>query len=108
MSTDNLVHKAGLAHGSASETLKCRGDDAKADCGALREKSEIGSANVEKVAQLAKLCAAGTPSDKEFAAIKERVKVTGNEVEDKDNGAHIGSKEWSSGLTRNAMACKNR
>jgi hypothetical protein len=33
-------------------------------------------------------------------AIKERVKITGNEVEDKDNGAHIGSREWSSGLTR--------
>jgi hypothetical protein len=100
MSKDNLVHKAGLAHGSASETLKCRGHDAKADCSDLREKSEVGSANIEKVAQLAKLYAAGTPSDKEFAAIKERVKVTGNEVEDKHNGAHIGSKEWSSGLTR--------
>jgi hypothetical protein len=100
MSKDNLVHKAGLAHGSASETLKCRGHDAKADCSDLREKSEVGSANIEKVAQLAKLYAAGTPSDKEFAAIKERVKVPGNEVEDKHNGADIGSKEWSSGLTR--------
>ena len=52
MSTDNLVHKAGLAHGSAAETLKCRGHDAK-DCYDLRKESEAGSgssANVEKVA----------------------------------------------------------
>jgi hypothetical protein len=66
MSTDNLVHKAGLAHGFAAETLKCRGHDAKADCSDLREKSEVGSANIDKVAELARLYAAGTPSGKEL------------------------------------------
>jgi putative SOS response-associated peptidase YedK len=58
--------------------------------------------NIEKVAQLAKLYATGSLPDKELRAIKERANVAGNEVADKDNGAHLVPNEWgtASGLTR--------
>jgi hypothetical protein len=58
--------------------------------------------NIEKVAQLAKLYATGAPPDKELRAIKERADVAGNEIADKDNGAHLVPNDWgtASGLTR--------
>ena len=58
--------------------------------------------NIEKVAQLAKLYATGALPDKELRAIKERANVAGNEVADKDNGAHLVPNDWgtASGLTR--------
>ena len=58
--------------------------------------------NIEKVAQLAKLYATGAPPDKELRAIKERANVAGNEIADKDNGAHLVPNDWgtASGLTR--------
>ena len=58
--------------------------------------------NIEKVAQLAKLYATGAPPDKELREIKERANVAGNEIADKDNGAHLVPNDWgtASGLTR--------
>jgi hypothetical protein len=57
MRVDHLVHKAGLTQGDASEievaTQNSGGHDAKADCRDLRRESELGSVNIEKVAQLA-------------------------------------------------------
>ena len=49
--------------------------------------------NIEKVAQLAKFYAAGTPPDEEFRAIKEWVNVASNELPDKNNSAHLAPKE---------------
>ena len=101
MRVDHLVHKAGLTQGDASE-IEAAGHDAKADCRDLRRESELGSVNIEKVAQLAKLYATGAPPDKELRAIKERANVAGNEIADKDNGAHLVPNDWgtASGLTR--------
>ena len=63
MRVDHLVHKAGLTQGDVSEievaTRNSGGHDAKADCRDLRRESELGSVNIEKVAQLAKLYATG-------------------------------------------------
>jgi hypothetical protein len=58
--------------------------------------------NIEKVAQLAKLYATGALPDKELRAIKERANVAGNEIADKDDGAHLVPNDWgtASGLTR--------
>ena len=73
MSADN---KTGLAPGDASEiedVTRTAGHDAEGEMtnsGDARKEPNVGSVNIEKVAQLAKLCAAGTPSDKEFKAIK--------------------------------------
>ena len=97
MSTDN---KTGLAPGDASEiedVTRTAGHDAEGEMtnsGDARKEPNVGSVNIEKVAQLAKLCAAGTPSDKEFKAIKERVGVAGNEVADENDRAHFLPKEW--------------
>jgi hypothetical protein len=107
MRADHLGHKAGLAHGDVSgieaANVNSGNHNAKADCYDLRKESEAGSgdsADVEKVAQLAKLYAAGTPSDEEFATIRVRVRTTGKEIEDKDNDAYTGPRKWSSGLAR--------
>jgi hypothetical protein len=97
MSADN---KTGLAPGDASEiedVTRTAGHDAEGEMtnsGDARKEPNVGSVNIEKVAQLAKLCAAGTPSDKEFKAIKERVGVAGNEVADENDRAHLLPKEW--------------
>jgi hypothetical protein len=110
MRVDHLVHKAGLTQGDASEievaTQNSGGHDAKADCRDLRRESELGSVNIEKVAQLAKLYATGALPDKELRAIKERANVAGNEVADKDNGAHLVPNDWgtASGQTRDPEA----
>ena len=87
MSADN---KTELAHGNASEiedVTRTAGHDAQgemANSGDAWKEPDVGSVNIEKVAQLAKLCATGTPSDKDFKAIKERVGVAGNEVADEN------------------------
>ena len=106
MRVDHLVHMAGLTQGNASEievgTQNSGGHDAKADCRDLRRESELGSVNIEKVAQLADLYATGALPDKELRVIKERANVAGNEVADKDNSAHLVPNDWrtASGLTR--------
>ena len=85
MSADN---KTGLAPGDASEiedVTRTAGHDAEGEMtnsGDARTEPDVGSVNIEKVAQLAKLCATGTPSDQDFKVIKERVGVAGNEVAD--------------------------
>ena len=92
VNADNLLHKAG--HGDVSGA-----HDTGADRSALRKQSEVGSVDIEQVAQLAKFYAAGTPSDEEFRSLKERIDVA-------SDGAHPAPKEWrtseeirSSGLT---------
>lgn len=56
-----------------------------------RRESQVGSVNVEQVAQLAKVCATGSPPDHEFWAIRERINLAGDEV--LYNG-HLAPKEW--------------
>ena len=109
MSAGNLVHKAGLANGDASQiedvtgnTLNdAEGEITKNDAEGeitnsndARKQSDTASATIEKVAQLAMLCAAGTPSDKDFKAIKKRVSIAGTDVADDNDGAHVGPKAW--------------
>ena len=83
MSADN---KTGVAPGDASEiedVTRTAGHDAEGEMtnsGDARTEPDVGSVNIEKVAQLAKLCATGTPSDKDFEVM--RVGVAGNEVAD--------------------------
>ena len=83
MSADN---KTGVAPGDASEiedVTRTAGHDAEGEMtnsGDARNEPDVGSVNIEKVAQLAKLCATGTPSDKDFEVM--RVGVAGNEVAD--------------------------
>src|SRR5436190_11177737 len=102
MSADN---KTELAHGNASEiedVTRNAGHDAQGEMtnsGDAWKEPDVGSVNIEKVAQLAKLCAAGTPSDKDFKAIKERVGVAGNEVAD-ENEWRTAKKAVSSELPR--------
>jgi hypothetical protein len=67
--------------------------------GDARNEPDVGSVNMEKVAQLAKLCATGTPSDKDFKVIKERVGVAGNEAADESDWQTAG-KAASSELPR--------
>ena len=72
MSADN---KTGLAPGDASEiedVTRTAGHDAEGEMtnsGDARNEPDVGSVNIEKVAQLARLCATGTPSDKDFKAM---------------------------------------
>ena len=94
MNADDLLHKAGFTHGDVSGA-----HDTGADRSALRKQSEVGSVDIEQVAQLAKFYAAGTPPDEEFRSLKERIDVA-------SDGAHPAPKEWrtseeirSSGLT---------
>jgi hypothetical protein len=97
MSADN---KTGLAPGKASkieDVTTTAGHDAVAEMtnsGDALKEPDVGSANIEEVAQLAKLCAAGTPFDKDFKAIKERVSVAGNEAGDENDRAHLVPKDW--------------
>jgi hypothetical protein len=69
MSADN---KTGLAPGDASEiedVTRIAGHDAEGEMtnsGDAWKEPDVGSVNIEKVAELAKLCAAGMPSDKDF------------------------------------------
>ena len=67
--------------------------------GDARTEPDVGSVNIEKVAQLAKLCATGTPSDKDFKVIKERAGAAGNEVAD-ENEWRTAEKAASSELPR--------
>jgi len=102
MSADN---KTGLAPGDASEiedVTRTAGHDAEGEMtnsGDARNEPDVGSVNIEKVAQLAKLCATGTPSDKDFKAINKRVGVAGNEVAD-ENEWRTAEKAASSELPR--------
>ena len=102
MSADN---KTELPHGNASEiedVTRTAGHDAEgemANSGDAWNVPDAGSVNIEKVAQLAKLCATSTPSDKEFKAIKERVGVAGNEVGN-ENEWRTAEKATSSELLR--------
>jgi hypothetical protein len=82
VNADDLLHKAGFAHGDVSGA-----HDTGADRGALRKQSEVGSVAIEQVAQLAKFYAAGTPPDEEFRSLKERIDVAGD-------GAHPAPNEW--------------
>ena len=97
MSADN---KTGLALGKASkigDVITTAGHDAVGEMtntGDALKEPDVGSVNIEEVAQLAKLCAAGTPSDKDFKAIKERVSVAGNEAVDENDRAHLVPKDW--------------
>jgi len=87
VSADN---KTGLAPGDASEiedVTRTAGHDAEgemANSGDAWNEPDAGSVNIEKVAQLARLCATGTPSDKDFKAIKQRAGAAGNEVADEN------------------------
>jgi hypothetical protein len=87
MSADN---KTGLAPGDASEiedVTRTAGHVAEgemANSGDAWKEPDVGSVNIEKVAQLARLCATGTPSDKDFKAIKQRAGAAGNEVADEN------------------------
>jgi hypothetical protein len=97
MSADN---KTGLALGKASkigDVITTAGHDAVGEMtntGDALKEPDVGSVNIEEVAQLAKLCAAGTPSDKDFKAIKERVGVAGYEAGDENDRAHLVPKDW--------------
>jgi hypothetical protein len=52
--------------------------------------SEACSLNIDKVAQLARLYAAGTPPEQEFRAIKEWANAASNdELLGKDNSSHL-------------------
>jgi hypothetical protein len=103
MSAEKLFHKAGLADGLASEietdTLNSGGHDhdTKTDRTDLRTQSEACLLNFDKVAQLAKFYAAGTPPDEEFRAIKEWATAASNELPDRDNRAHFAPKERRTG-----------
>ena len=57
-----------------------------------RKEFDVGSVNIEKVAQLAKLCAAGKPAH--LGTINERVGVAGNDVVDENDRAHLVPEEW--------------
>ncbi len=87
MSADNLAQNSRLADTPVSEIVTAsmisRGHDVKHD----------DPVNIEKVAQLARFYAAGTPPDEEFKAIKEWVSVVGNELPDKNNNAHLAQNE---------------
>jgi hypothetical protein len=87
MSADNLAQNSRLADTHVSEivtaSLNSGGHDVKPD----------DPVNIEKVAQLARFYAAGTPPDEEFRAIKEWVSVVSNELPDKNNSAHLAQKE---------------
>jgi hypothetical protein len=107
MSAGNRFHKAGLVNGDASEiedvTGNTLGHDPEGEITNFddaRNQSDTGSVNIEKVAQLAMLCAAGMPSDKDFNAIKKRVGVAGNEVADDNDGTQLVANASSSGLPR--------
>ena len=97
MSADNLVQKSRLAKAHASEIetaiLNSGGHDTKPDSSDLRKQSEVHPVNIEKVAQLAKFYAAGTPPDEEFRAIKERVNAASNELPDRNNSADLAPTE---------------
>jgi hypothetical protein len=66
----------------------------KANSGDASKDPDVGSVNIERVAELAKLCAAGMPSDKDFKAIKKRVGVAGNEAIDENDRSHLVPKDW--------------
>ena len=62
--------------------------------GDASKEPDVGSLDIERVAELAKLCAAGVPSDKDLKAIKERVGVAGNEAVDEKDRVHLVPKDW--------------
>jgi hypothetical protein len=88
MSDDNLVNKSGMAHPHASDIETTRqnsgGHDTNADRSDLRKQSEVYPVNIEKVAQLARFYAAGTPPQEEFRAIKKWLNAGSNELPDKE------------------------
>jgi hypothetical protein len=87
MSADNLAQNSRLADTHVSEIVT-----ASLNSGGLDVKPD-NPVNIEKVAQLARFYAAGTPPDEEFRAIKEWVSVVSNELPDKNNSAHLAQKE---------------
>jgi hypothetical protein len=74
-------------------SLNLGGHDTKADSN-LRKESKNYPVNIEAVAQLARLYAAGTPPDEEFRSIKERINATSPELANKQKGTHLTLKEW--------------
>jgi hypothetical protein len=92
MRAENLLHMIETA------TLNSGGHDTETDRIDLRTQSEACSLNIDKVAQLAKFYAAGTPPDKEFRAIKEWANAASNdELPCKDNSSQLAPKEWRTG-----------
>ena len=87
MSADNLAQNSRLADTHVSEIVT-----ASLNSGGLDVNTD-NPVNIEKVAQLARFYAAGTPPDEEFRAIKEWVSVVSNEPPDKNNSAHLAQKE---------------
>jgi hypothetical protein len=91
VNADNLLHKAGFAHSDVS------GDhNTGADRSALRE---VGSVDIEQVAQLAKSYAAGTPSDEELRLLKERIDVGSDGASPAPEESRTSEEIRSSGLT---------
>jgi hypothetical protein len=60
----------------------------------LRTESENYPVDIDAVAQLARLYAAGTPPDEEFRSIKERINATSNELPNNQSDAHLRPTEW--------------
>jgi hypothetical protein len=110
---------AGLSDGPASEietdALNCGGHDSKMGRTDFRTVSEACSLNIDKVAQLARLYAAGTPPEQEFRAIKEWANAASNdELPGKDNSSHLAREEgripediWPPGLTHDPHTAGN-
>jgi hypothetical protein len=74
----------------------------------LRNESENYPVDIDSVAQLARLYAAGTPPDEEFRSIKKRINATSNELPNNQNDAHLRPTQWqtpqeiqSSGVAHN-------
>jgi hypothetical protein len=62
--------------------------------GDARNEPDGGSVNIDKVAELAKLCATGMLSDKDFKTIKARVGIASNEVADQNDRTHLVPEDW--------------
>ena len=87
MSADDLAQNSRLVDTHFSEigtaSLNSGGHQVKPD----------DPVNIEKIAQLARFYAAGTPPAEEFRAIKEWIGIVSNEPPDKNNSAHLAQKE---------------
>jgi len=95
VNADDLLHNAGFDHNGEFS----RDRDAGAHRSALRKQSEVGSVDIEQVAQLAKFYAAGTPSDEELRLLKERIEAGGDGASPAPEESRTSEEIRSFGLT---------
>jgi hypothetical protein len=74
----------------------------------LRNESENYPVDIDAVAQLARLYAAGTPPDEEFRSIKKRINATSNELPNNQNDAHPRPTECTPQEIRSSGVAHNR